>query len=239
MPADSAAGGKRDRPAPVRRPNQIAVHESDDRVRVDAGSGVGGGDPERLAASDGTRRQPERRWGHVVHPEPERERARAAASRAVEDDGVVTARGRERARREHRLLELARVRVVVDRKPGVARQAVLVEAGDDARLDAAPTPELGDDDPEVRDPPAETQCEHALRPSQRRVDADAARRLRIAVPGHGRCLTRRRASVEARLAESERLVPREAVGRHASPHRNPSHVRSASQLDVRVEVARG
>jgi hypothetical protein len=78
-------------------------------------------------------------------------------------------------------VELVHVRVSVDRQSGEPGEPVLVEGDDDARLHAHARAALRDHDACVRSTPRDAKAEHALRPAQYRRDADAARRLRIAV----------------------------------------------------------
>jgi hypothetical protein len=77
---------------------------------------------------------------------------------------------------------LIHVGVVVQRERRVAGQAVLVEVGDDARLDRAALRAARDHDPEVADSGAHAHDVNELRPAQGRGDPDPAWVLRIAIP---------------------------------------------------------
>ena len=115
-------------------------------------------------------------------PEPEPERAGAGArSGCRRRRRTPPASGWIAPATSVALAELVDVRVEVDRKRGVAREAVLVAGRDDARLDPRPGAARRDDDAEVRDRPVTRDAEDLLGAREPGRDEATVGHLRIAV----------------------------------------------------------
>ena len=179
----------------------------------------------------------------VVHPESEREPAGPGSRRTVEDDGIGPGRRREGAGRENwfagtRPCTGCDSREALRSRSGGSRRSRRRPAARPccrfARL-VMTTPKFGD---------ASSHADVNTRsgPRRRRCDADAARVVRVAVPGYERRPGPRSLrgagyrDVSAQMPASCASRGRAVVD--APPERNSPHVRAAPELDVCVEVAR-
>ena len=126
-----------------------------------------------------------------------------------------------------------------DREAGVAREPVLVEPGDDPRLDAhVPRERPVTTTPKFATRRREADAVDGLRARQDGRDAQAARVLGIAVSRDQRGPAAASFPVcMPGLTQREHAVAAERGRRDATPERNPAHVRASAQLDVPADVA--
>jgi hypothetical protein len=89
LPGHERPGGNGNDAAVVALLRDLTVDERDDRVGIDPGSRVDGGDGHGLTGTDGADPNAQGRRSDVVHPVAEGESARASPRRAVEDHRIV------------------------------------------------------------------------------------------------------------------------------------------------------
>ena len=181
-----------------------------------------------LSAHDRVRAKTKRRRRHVVHPEAEREAAGTFPRLAVEDDGVHARSGGERSGGwDGGEVGVVEVRVPREGKAGVSGEAVLVLAGDDARLDLDAPGSSGHDDAEVRHTTRDSHAVDGLRTGEHRRNVDAARVVRdtcSSIRGSGGLAwfpRRRRASSAARHGGAR--VRRRSLARRTGCAERPAH----------------